>query len=71
MIVKVLKLSDNNYIKRLVWVDLNKVIGISDINTRGEFLLYFDNDVWRVNEFDNEDNTYALILSKWEQCHGK
>lgn len=71
MIAKVLKLSDNNYAKRLVWVDLNKVIGISDINTRGEFLLYFDNDVWRVNEFDNEDNTYSLILNKWEQCHGK
>lgn len=70
MIAKVLKLG-NNYTKRLVWVDLNKVIGISDINTIGEFLLYFDNNIWRVQEYDNEDNTYALILSKWEQCHGK
>lgn len=70
MIAKVLKLDSNGYARRLIWIDLNKVIGISDINGIGEFLLYFDNVVWRVYEFD-EDNTYALILNKWEQCHGQ
>jgi hypothetical protein len=69
MIAKVLKIDSNGYTRKLTWIDLNKVIGISDINSVGEFLLYFDNDVWRVHEFD-EDNTYALILNKWEQCHG-
>ncbi len=70
MIVKVLR-DINGYTRRLVWVDLNKVMGISDINNDGEFSFYFDdNSAWKVYEFD-EDNTYALILNKWEQCHGQ
>lgn len=52
--------------KRLYWVDLSKVIAISDvINSDLSFIIYFDNsESWIVTP--HESMTYAEIITRWQ-----
>ena len=52
--------------KRLHWVDLSKVIAISDvISSDSSFRIYFDNsEPWMVTP--HESMTYAEIITRWQ-----
>lgn len=65
MIARVYKI-ENSIIRSLYYIDLNKVVAISD-NGEFQFSIVFDNDVtW----FLSNDN-YNEIMDKWKKCHNK
>ena len=65
MKIKLYKQESEMY-KRLYWIDLSKVIAISDvISSDSSFRIYFDNsEPWIVTP--HESMTYAEIITKWQ-----
>ena len=65
MKIKLYKQESEMY-KRLHWVDLSKVIAISDvISSDSSFRIYFDNsEPWIVTP--HESITYAEIITRWQ-----
>lgn len=65
MKIKLYKQESEMY-KRLHWVDLSKVIAISDvISSDSSFRIYFDSsEPWIVTP--HESMTYAEIITRWQ-----
>ena len=66
MKIKLYKQESEMY-KRLHWVDLSKVIAISDvISSDSSFRIYFNDSTkpWIVTP--HESMTYAEIITKWQ-----